>query len=171
MIVPAEPWFGSALHCSIEMRGKPTTKTAGDAHFAAINRRPSVEVNHCLRRHARVRLTPLLLTISLILMTSVASHAEPIGARACARWLDGREQHLSTTMETWVAGYVASSNQWALALGLADVPLLVPDLLQLIDQNCKSNPGARLENVVLDVIRSALSRRKPQQKAPSVNPR
>jgi hypothetical protein len=146
-------------------------RLAGDAHFAAINRRPAVEVNQGVPRHARGRLTPLLVTISLTLMTSVASRAEPIGARACTTWLDGREQHLSTTTETWVAGYVASSNQWVLALGLADAPLLVPDLLKLIDQNCKSNPGARLENVVLDAIRSALSRRKPQQQAPSVSPR
>jgi hypothetical protein len=32
-------------------------------------------------------------------MTSAAAHPEPIGTRTCARWLDGREQHLSTTME------------------------------------------------------------------------
>jgi hypothetical protein len=104
-------------------------------------------------------------------MTSVAVHTEPIGTRTCARWLDGREQHLSTTMETWVAGYLASSNQWALALGLAEAPLLVQDLLKLIDQKCKSDPNVRLADLVLDVIRSELSRGKPRQQAPKVSPR
>jgi hypothetical protein len=94
----------------------------------------------------------------------VAAHPEPIGMHTCARWLDGREQHLSTTMETWVHGYLTSSNQWALALGLAEAPLLIPDLLKLIDQSCKSSPDARLANVVLDVIWSELSRGKPGQK-------
>ena len=62
------------------------------------------------------RLTPLPVTISLTLMTSVATHAEPVGTRTCTRWTAGREQHLSTTMETWVAGYVASSNQLGLGI-------------------------------------------------------
>jgi hypothetical protein len=97
-------------------------------------------------------------------MASVAAHPEPIGTHTCARWLDGREQHLSTTMETWVEGYLASSNQWALALGLAEAPLLVPELLRLIDQSCKSNPDARLAHVVLDVVRTELSRGKPGRK-------
>ena len=97
-------------------------------------------------------------------MTSVAAHPEPIGTRTCARWLDGREQHLSTTMETWVEGHLASSNQWALALWLAEAPLPVSELLKLIDQSCKSNPDARLAHVVLDVIRTELSRRKAGQK-------
>ena len=110
------------------------------------------------------RLTPLPVTISLTLLTSVAAHPEPIGTRTCARWLDGREQHLSTTMETWVEGYLASSNQWTLALGLGEAPLLVPELLKLIDESCKSKPDARLANVVLDVIRTELSRRKTGQK-------
>ena len=110
------------------------------------------------------RLTPLPVTISLTLMTLVAAHPEPIGTRTCARWLDGREQHLSTTMETWVEGYLASPNQWALALGLTETPLLVPELLKLIDEKCKSKPDAHLANVVLDVIRTELSRRKPGQK-------
>jgi hypothetical protein len=110
------------------------------------------------------RPTPLPVTISLTLMTSLAAHAEPIGTRTCARWLDGREQHLSTTMETWVEGYLASSNQWALTLRLTDTPLLAPDLLKLIDQSCKSNPDAHLANVILDVIWSELSRGKPGQK-------
>jgi hypothetical protein len=97
-------------------------------------------------------------------MTSVVAHPEPIGTRTCARWLDGREQHLSTTMETWVEGYLASSNQWALALGLVEGPLLVSELLKLIDEGCKSKPDARLANIVLDVIRTELSRGKPGQK-------
>jgi hypothetical protein len=91
-------------------------------------------------------------------MTSVATHAEPIGTRTCAKWLDGREQHLSTTMETWVAGYLASSNQWALALGLAEAPVLIPELLKLIDENCKSTPNSPLANIVFDVIRLELLR-------------
>jgi hypothetical protein len=61
------------------------------------------------------RLIPLPVTISLTLMTSVVAYPEPIATRTCARWLDGREQHLSATMETWVEGYLASSNQWALS--------------------------------------------------------
>jgi hypothetical protein len=97
-------------------------------------------------------------------MTSVAAHPQPIGTRTCARWLDGREQHLSTTMETWVEGYLASSNQWALSLGLAEAPLRVPELLKLIDQSCKSRPDARLANVILDVIHTELARGKPGQK-------
>ena len=117
------------------------------------------------------RLTPLPVTISLALMASVATHAEPVGTRTCARWLDGREQHLSTTMENWVARYLASSNQWALALGPADALVPVPELLKLIDQNCKSNPDGRLANAVLNVIRSELLREKPRQRAPSVSPR
>jgi hypothetical protein len=40
-----------------------------------------------------------------------------------------------------------SSNQWALALGLAEAPLLVPELLKLIDQSCKSKLDSRLANV------------------------
>jgi hypothetical protein len=60
--------------------------------------------------------------------------------------------------------YLASSNQWALTLRLTDTPLLVPELLKLIDQSCKSNPDARLANVVLDVIWSELSLEKPGQK-------
>jgi hypothetical protein len=67
-------------------------------------------------------------------------------------------------METWVEGYLASSNQWASALGLAEAPLLVPELLKLIDESCKSKPDARLANVVLDVIRAELSRGKSGQK-------
>ena len=104
----------------------------------------------------------LPVTISLTLMAS-AAHPEPIGTRTCARWLDGREQHLSTTMETWVDGYLASSNEWALTLRLTDTPLLAPDLLKLIDQSCKSNPDAHLANVILDAIWSELSRRNPGQ--------
>ena len=117
------------------------------------------------------RLTPLPVTISLALMASVATHAEPVGTRTCARWMAGREQHLSTTMETWVAGYLASSNQWALALGLAEAPVLVPGLLKLIDQNCKSDPDASLASVVFDVIRSELLQGKSGQHTPSVSPR
>jgi len=95
----------------------------------------------------------------------VTTHAESTGTRTCARWLDRREQHLSVTMETWVEGYLASSNQWALTLRLTDTPLLARDLLKLIDQSCKSNPDAHLANVILDVIWSELSRGKPGQKS------
>jgi hypothetical protein len=70
-------------------------------------------------------------TISLTLMTSVAAHPEPIGTRTCARWLDGREQHLSTTMETWVEGYLASSNQWALALGVNGGAAACPKVVEI----------------------------------------
>jgi hypothetical protein len=40
-------------------------------------------------------------------------------------------------------------------------PPLVPELLKSFDQSCKSNPDALLENVVLDVVRTELSRGKP----------
>jgi len=49
-------------------------------------------------------------------------------------------------------------------LGLAEAPLLVPELLKLIDESCKSKPDARLANVVLDVIRAELLRGKLGQK-------
>jgi hypothetical protein len=67
-------------------------------------------------------------------------------------------------METWVEGYLASSNQWALSSELAEAPLLFPQLLKLIDQSCKSKPDARLANVILDVIYTELARGKPGQK-------
>jgi protein-S-isoprenylcysteine O-methyltransferase Ste14 len=78
-------------------------------------------------------------------MTSVAANPEPIGTHTCARRLDGREQHLSTTMETWVEGYFASSNQWLLmvggtafaiwaALGLGRSISILPQARQLVTQ-------------------------------------
>jgi hypothetical protein len=101
--------------------------------------------------------------ISLALVAPVASQTGSIGSRTCAKWLDGREHQLSTTMETWVQGYLTSSNQLALALGLTAAPLLFPELLSLLDQRCKSTPNAYLANVVLDVIQSEFSRRKRER--------
>ena len=101
------------------------------------------------------RLSPLPVAASLALVAP--AQAESIGTRTCAKWLDGREHHLSTTMETWVHGYVTSSNQWALTLGLRVTPLPVPKVLSLLDQSCKSTPDARLADV-LYVIPSELLR-------------
>ena len=71
----------------------------------------------------------------------------------CARWLDAREHHRSKNVETWLEGYLTSSNQWALALGWAEAPLLVPEVLNLLDHNCRSTPNAAVTDV-LDVIQS-----------------
>ena len=97
------------------------------------------------------RLSPLPVAISLALVAP--AQAESIGTRTCAKWLDGREHHQSTTMETWVHGYITSSNQWALALGWTVTPLLVSEALSLLDQSCKSAPNARPADV-LDMIQS-----------------
>jgi hypothetical protein len=116
------------------------------------------------------RLSRLSVAISLALVAPVAAQTSSIGAHTCAKWLDGREHQLSTTMETWAKGYLTSSNQWALALGLGltAAPLLFPELLSLLDQRCKSTPNAYLANVVLDVIRSELLRRnRERNEAPS----
>jgi len=63
------------------------------------------------------KLSTLPVAIALAWLTPVPSYAERSATWTCAKWVDGREQHLSTTMETWVQGYLTSSNQWALALG------------------------------------------------------
>jgi hypothetical protein len=121
-----------------------------------------------VRRELVARLSRLSVAISLALVAPVAAQTSTIGARTCAKWLDGREHQLSTTMETWVDGYLISSNQWALALGLTAAPLLFPELLSLLDQRCKSTPNAYLANVVLDVIQSEFSRRnRERNEAPS----
>jgi hypothetical protein len=56
-------------------------------------------------------------------------------------------------METWVQGYVTSSNEWTLALGWTVTPLQGPQVLPLLDQSCKSTPNARPADVVFDMIR------------------
>jgi hypothetical protein len=99
-------------------------------------------------------LTPLLVAIWPTLVTLGAAEAEPPERWTCAKWLDGREQRQSTTMETWVQGYVTSSNEWALALGWTVTPLPGPQVLPLLDQSCKSTPNARLADIVFDMIRS-----------------
>jgi hypothetical protein len=101
-------------------------------------------------------LNPLLVAIWLTLVTLRAAEAEPPERWTCAKWLDGRERRQSTTMETWVQGYVTSSNEWALALGWTVTPLQGPLVLPLLDQSCKSIPNARLADVVFDMIRSTL---------------
>jgi hypothetical protein len=128
----------------------------------------------CADRHTErhemlvTRLSRLSVAISLALVAPVAAQTGSIGAHTCAKWLDGREHQLSTTMETWAYGYLTSSNQWALALGLTAAPLLFPELLSLLDQHCKSTPNAYLANVVLDVIQSEFSRRnRARNEAPS----
>jgi len=110
------------------------------------------------------RLSRLSLGISLALVALVAAKAESPETWTCAKWLDGREHHQSTTMETWVHGYVTSSNQWALALGWAIPPLFAPAVLSLLDQGCKLQPNARFADV-LNVVLSELLRardRKPR---------
>lgn len=103
------------------------------------------------------RLSPLPVGISLALVAPAPAQPESIGNRTCARWLDGREHHQSTTMETWVQGYLTSSNQWALALGWAVPPFRISEALSLLDQGCKSQPNADLADV-LDAIQSELLR-------------
>jgi hypothetical protein len=94
------------------------------------------------------------LGISLLaLMVPMAAEAETPETWTCAKWLDGREHHQSTTMEIWVQGYLTSSNQWASALGWAVPPLRVREVLSLLDQGCKSQPNAHLADV-LDAIQS-----------------
>ena len=118
---------------------------------------PYVVVQTCTPRKREilmVTLNPLLVAIWLTLVTLGAAEAEPPERWTCAKWLDGREQRQSTTMETWVQGYVTSSNEWALALGWTVTPLQGPQVLPLLDQSCKSAPNARLADVVFDMIRS-----------------
>jgi hypothetical protein len=99
-------------------------------------------------------LNPLFVAIWLTLATLAVAGAEPAERWTCAKWLDGREQRQSTTMETWLQGYMTSSNEWALALGWTVTPLQGPQVLPLLDQSCKSTPNARLADVVFDMIRS-----------------
>ena len=99
-------------------------------------------------------LNPLLVAIWLTLVTLAAAEAEPAERWTCAKWLDGRAQRQSTTMETWLQGYMTSSNEWALALGWTVTPLQGPQVFPLLDQSCKSTPNARLADVVFDMIRS-----------------
>ena len=103
------------------------------------------------------RLSPLPVGISLALAAPAPAQPESIATGTCARWLDGREHHQSKTMETWLQGYLTSSNQWAVALGWAVPPLRVGEVLSLLDQSCRSQPNAQLADV-LDVIQSELLR-------------
>jgi hypothetical protein len=109
------------------------------------------------REMLTTRLGPLPVAISLAFAAPAAAQPEPAETWTCARWLDGREHHRSKTMETWVHGYLTSSNQWALALGWTATPLLLADVLTLLDKNCKSTPNAPLAEV-LDVIQSEFLR-------------
>ena len=106
---------------------------------------------------AAARLHPLPVVISLALVIPALAQPEAPEAWTCARWLDARDHHRSKNMETWVDGYLTSSNQWALALGWADAPLLVPEVLTLLDHNCKATPNAAVADV-LDVIQSEFLR-------------
>lgn len=108
-------------------------------------------------RIAAARLPPLLVAISLPLGVPARAQPEAPEAWTCARWLDARDHHRSKNMETWVDGYLTSSNQWALTLGWAAAPLLVPEVLPLLDHNCKSTPNASVAEV-LDVIQSEFLR-------------
>jgi hypothetical protein len=108
-------------------------------------------------RMAAAKLGPLPVVILLTLMTPAAAERDSPEGWACARWLDAREHHRSKNVETWLEGYLTSSNQWALALGWADAPLLVPEVLNLLDHNCRSTPNAAVTDV-LDVIQSEFLR-------------
>jgi hypothetical protein len=103
------------------------------------------------------RLSLLAIAMLMILMVPAAAEPESPEAWTCAQWLDARHHHRSKTVETWLAGYLTSSNQWALALGWADAPLLISEVLNLLDQNCKSTPDAPMTDV-LDVIQSEFLR-------------
>ena len=107
----------------------------------------------------RATATLSLLPIAMLMIPTVSAAAEPELPEGwtCARWLEAREHHRSKTAEIWLKGYLTSSNQWALALGWADAPLLVPEVLDLLDQNCKSTPNAQVTDV-LDVIQSEFLR-------------
>jgi hypothetical protein len=106
---------------------------------------------------ATAGLSSLPVAMVMILSIPAAAARESPEAWTCAQWLEARQHHRSKTVETWLDGYLASSNQWALALGWAQAPLLVPDVLNLLDQNCKSTPEALLIDV-LDVIQSEFLR-------------
>lgn len=99
----------------------------------------------------------LPIAVSLALVVPVRAQSEPPETWTCARWLEAREHHRSKIMETWIQGYITSSNQWALALGWAEAPLLIPEVLTLLDRDCKSTPSALVTNVV-DVIQSEFLR-------------
>jgi len=117
---------------------------------------PRAHVGQCTTRLA-TRLGLLAVATSMILMVPAAAEPESPEAWTCAQWLDARHHHRSKTVETWLAGYLTSSNQWALALGWADAPLLISEVSNLLDQNCKSAPDASLTDV-LDVIQSEFLR-------------
>jgi hypothetical protein len=127
---------------------------------ASSSRRPVAAIpankRHKLRM-AMARLSPLLVAMAMIPSGPAAAAPESPEAWTCERWLDARQHHRSKTIETWLDGYLTSSNQWALALGWAEAPLQVPEVLNLLDQNCKSSPNALLADV-LDVIQSEFLR-------------
>jgi hypothetical protein len=108
-------------------------------------------------RTATAKLSPLPVVILLVLTAPAAAERDSPEGWTCARWLDAREHHRSKNVETWLEGYLTSSNQWALALGWADAPLLVPEVLNLLDHNCRSTPNAAVTDV-LDVIQSEFLR-------------
>jgi hypothetical protein len=97
--------------------------------------------------------------VAMLMILTVPATAEPESPEGwtCARWTEAREHHRSKTIEIWLKGYLTSSNQWALALGWADAPLLVPEVLNLLDQNCRSSPTASVTDI-LDVIQSEFLR-------------
>jgi hypothetical protein len=108
-------------------------------------------------RMAAARLSPLPVAMLMILTGPAAAEPESPEGWTCARWTEAREHHRSKTVEIWLKGYLTSSNQWALALGWADAPLLVPEVLNLLDEDCRSTPNASLAEV-LDVIQSEFLR-------------
>ena len=127
---------------------------------AAASRRPAAAAPANKRNRLRMvtaTLSPLPVAMAMMLPVPAAAAPESYEAWTCAQWLEARQHHHSKTMETWLDGYLASSNQWALALGWADAPLQVPEVLNLLDQNCKSTPDTLLTDV-LDVIQSEFLR-------------
>jgi hypothetical protein len=134
---------------------RPPWSAAARRGRAVATPRADVGQYTALRMATRLRLLPAAML--MILMVPAAAEPGSLGAWTCAQWLDARHHHRSKPMETWLAGYLTSSNQWALALGWADAPLLISEVLNLLDQNCKSTPDAPVTDV-LDVIQSEFLR-------------
>ena len=135
------PWWGTTAGSRWPAAAAPTTRA----------KKPKMP------RRATAALGPVPLAMLMILTVPAAAEPESPEGWTCGRWLEAREHHRSKTVEIWLKGYLTSSNQWALALGWADAPLLVPEVLNLLDQNCRSTPNAQVTDV-LDVIQSEFLR-------------
>jgi hypothetical protein len=152
----AVPWAGGKLVTSMVLK----RLSWRPPRSAAALRRPAAAVHANKRdrlRMATANLGALLAGMAMILSVPAAAAPESPEGWTCAQWLEARQHHRSKSVETWLDGYLTSSNQWALALGWADAPLQFPEVLNLLDQNCRSAPDAALADV-LDVIQSEFLR-------------